>query len=734
MIGCGGNTETCGDVYSSSSFPLCALQSQVATGLPVSGEGRTTEAGIDDDSVLNVGGSHVDHDILLEIGTGIEENVLLQGRKDVVVDGNDSFNRCTTTTTGSCSHLRPQLEEEDAGVLGCNPLPSSTTSNKHLPQKQQQQSNYRVWLQQSSNPFLWVSGSVVGKKEFRLDDAPPNASLVRRSEIKNVMEFPSAKMRGGKRKNHQQRGSIAFLGGSASRQKHKKDSDGTDRQGRTMNDLMLRVQHACSAAADGDDDQVDCISPISPRITTPHDWLSSTPELHSPPSQRGGWGLGRLMQPNQGGKMAKQWVVGFGSSRYYVNEQEGGGATAACKKVNAGENEYKLAKQGWMQPPILKLCVKIDASMDQMTSAPWLELEDTWTICKSLGDLWHMSPVTESNHLAPLAQVQTTTRGSGGILGSRVEKEGTGPAAICLFFDIVVAADSKMINDIEPLPAAPGLKNATFIQHGMSRETDPFCKALLLLRKLRDLVPPSPPILEGGSIEAVNNNVDNIGQEETTAEWINPQLVDMLSEILDDPVCIGSGAVPCWVDAIFCGGGAFLIPWSMRLEYFRRTAFGPMRGLEWLHAANDAATSVEKKLPSNSPPQQESNTSRVKDTVLVNRETLLADADATMRFYGRVWAGLACPSLGLSTVLECRFSGEKGLGSGVTASFYASVAGMLYERGSCQGIWVDPERQGSQDEHIFHPNGLFPAPLPSDPNRALHVLSKFRLIGRLAAR
>ncbi len=640
--------------------------------------------------------------------------------------------------TAGSSFLRPQhepvVEEKDSGgAVGCSSSPSSTTSSKHLPQ-QQQQPHCRVWLQlqQSSNPFLWMTGSVICDEQFKLDDAPLSTSLVRKSEIKNIMEFPSSKIWGGRRKNQQQRGgggNFSLLGGgggSVFRRKQKMDSDETDKQQKSDN-LLLRVQHACSSG-DGDG-HVDCNSPTLPHVITPHEWLSST-------SCRRGWGLGRLLQPNKGGKITvRQQIVGC--SMQSMNEEQKEGEGECEKKVNVGENEYELARQGWMQPPVLKLCVKIDTGgvqdHEKLTSAPWLVLEDNWTTCKSLGDLWHMSPVTESNHLQPRSQEQTAAmRGGGSIQGSWVGKESMGPVPISLLFDIVIAVDAKMISDIEPLPAAPNLKNAMYIQRGMSREIDSFTKALLILQRLRDLIPP-PPILEGSSV-TVNNNVDNIGQEETI-DWTNPQLVDMLCEILEDPVCIGFGAVPCWVDAIFCGGGEFFIPWSMRLEYFRRTAFGPTRGLEWLQASKDII-STEKTIPSNGPPRQESNMNRVKDVIWVHRETLIADAEAIMRLYGTVWSGLALPTLGLSTVLEYHFLGEKGLGSGVAASFYTSVAGKLYERGgdSCLGLWVDPERQDSKDEHIFHPNGLFPAPLPSDPDKIFEVLSYFRLIGRLAAR
>ncbi len=711
--------------------PHCTSQPQVTTNSTVSGECRT-EAGIND-SIPTTHGSCVNPDIH-EIGIDVEAKVLPQDGKDVVNDDSSS-NKCTAGSS-SCSS---QLEEDSAGVVGCSSSSSSVTSSKHLLYQQRQ--HCRIWLQQSSNPFLWVTGSVVNDQQFRLDDAPPSAPLVSQREIQNVMEFPSAKIWGGKRKNQKQLSKFAFLGGSMSQKKQQKDYVGTDKQ--ETDNLRLRVQHACGGGDGDGNEHMDFRCPTSPHVVTPHSWLSSTPELSSSSSRRR-WGLGRLIQPDQGEKMARQQVTEY-STRYNLNRQDGGGT---CEKVNAGENEYELARQGWMQPPILKLCVKIDTGVHELTSpTPWLELEDSWTICKSLGDLWHISPVTKSNNhvLSPIEQVQTVTRGSGGgggggTLGSRVVgKEDTGHVAIRLLFDIVVADNSKSVSDIASLPAAPALTNTMFIQRGVGREMNPFSKAILLLRRLRDLIPPqsSPPqTLEGGVVLRPNFVENNVGQEEIT-EWTNPKLVDTLSEILEDPVFIGFGAVPCWVDAIFCGGGAFLIPWSMRLEYFRRTAFGPVRGLEWLLSAKDTTTSAERNLPSSGPPRQESNTNRVKDTVVVHRETLLADAEAIMRVYGsRISSGLAFPAFGLSTVLEYRFSGEKGLGSGVTASFYTSIASRLYERGSCQGLglWVDPERQGSQGEHIFHPNGLFPAPLPSDPDDTLRTLSYFRLIGRLAAR
>ncbi len=696
--------------------------------LPVSRERRTESTTRIDDGSISTSSDYVGHNIL-STDEGAKAKTLLQDRNDVMVDEEDSG---SNTFAAGSSFLHPQhelmVEEEEKGsdgVLGCSSPPSSMPSGKQT--LQQRQPGCRVWLQLHSYPF-WVTGSVVCDGQFKLDDTPPlSHSLVGKSEIKNVMEFPSSKIWGGKRKNQQQQcdrsGNSSPLGvggggGSVFRRKQKNDSDETDKHQQESDNLLLRAR-VCSGDGVG---HVDCNRPTAPHVTTPHEWLSST-------SYRRGWELGRLIQHNKGGKMAvRQHVVGCNGQNMDLEQKEREGE---CEKnVNVGENEYELAKQGWMQPPTLKLCIKIDTGggvqdHDNLTSTPWLVLEDNWTICKSLGDLWHMSPVTESNDFQ-LGSREPNAARRVGIMRSLVGKETMGPVAMSLLFDVVMENGT---------PAAPSLKNAMYIHRGMSRELDSFTKSLLILQRLRNLIP-IPPIIEGSSRAAVSSNVDNIGQEEGVIDWISPQLADMLSEILEDPVCIGFGAVPCWVDAIFCGGGESFIPWSMRLEYFRRTAFGPTRGLEWLQASKEF-TSMGKSIPSNGPPRQERNTNRLKDVVLVHRETLIIDAEAIMRLYGAVWSGLASPVLSLSTVLEYHFSGEKGLGSGVAATFYTSVAGKLYERGdesSRLGLWVDPERQGSKDDHIFHPNGLFPAPLPSNRDKVFEVLHYFRLIGRLVAR
>ncbi|CAM9610310.1 unnamed protein product [Phaeothamnion confervicola] len=119
-------------------------------------------------------------------------------------------------------------------------------------------------------------------------------------------------------------------------------------------------------------------------------------------------------------------------------------------------------------------------------------------------------------------------------------------------------------------------------------------------------------------------------------------------------------------------------------------------------------------------------------SIQVSRGHLLQHAEQIMRAYATSKAQL-----------EFRFQGERGMGAGVTASFYSAVAAELRRRSVNlkAPMWVDSDTAGDKDGFVTHPMGLFPRPVPpvDVAGREWHQLrrvslGRFRFLGRLAGR
>ncbi|CAN0542160.1 unnamed protein product, partial [Ectocarpus sp. 12 AP-2014] len=175
-------------------------------------------------------------------------------------------------------------------------------------------------------------------------------------------------------------------------------------------------------------------------------------------------------------------------------------------------------------------------------------------------------------------------------------------------------------------------------------------------------------------------------------------------------LAVAAGFLPPWVDALL-SGFPFLLPLDLRLRYFRSLAFGVTRSVAYLQQES----SVEER----------AREAAAGERAGVSRSQLLQHAEQVMSMY--------TPS---KAVLEFRFAGEKGLGAGVTASFYSAVAAELQRRSvnTKLPMWVDNDSTGDPQSFLAPTSGLFPAPLPALAQQRRSVIGRFRFLGRLAAR
>jgi len=205
--------------------------------------------------------------------------------------------------------------------------------------------------------------------------------------------------------------------------------------------------------------------------------------------------------------------------------------------------------------------------------------------------------------------------------------------------------------------------------------------------------------------------------------WSNFKLCEALAVLLADGIAVASGAVPAWVDGLVCRFPFLVGPLTLRWRYFQATALGVSRSLLALQQAPRQDHSPSHTTPSRSENQLFNQLQ--KEVVHVSKDHILRDAEKIMKMYSRK-----------KVALEFRFIGEKGMGAGVTASFYSALAEKLIERETNNRwkLWVDEDSAKRNVGVLSHPNGLFPCPLPMNyPNRQ-EVLAKFRFMGRLIGR
>lgn len=141
---------------------------------------------------------------------------------------------------------------------------------------------------------------------------------------------------------------------------------------------------------------------------------------------------------------------------------------------------------------------------------------------------------------------------------------------------------------------------------------------------------------------------------------------------------------------------SFLFPFETRYSFLQATSFGYGRLIARYQAAQQARTSNN-----NQRRDDLSHLARiVRQKVRISRSQLLESAAKVLELYGTS-----------NGILEVEYFDEIGTGLGPTLEFY-SLASKEFARRALR-LWRD-EDESKPGPYVFHPKGLYPAPIGSD--------------------
>lgn len=212
-------------------------------------------------------------------------------------------------------------------------------------------------------------------------------------------------------------------------------------------------------------------------------------------------------------------------------------------------------------------------------------------------------------------------------------------------------------------------------------------------------------------------------------EFLSKKLTTKLAQQIQDPLSLTSGSLPLWCEYLVINYPT-LFPFETRQMFFRATAFGCSRSIVCLQSMQDAALERTRGHPTRRLETQEFRIGRLKhERVTVPRgEELLETAIQLMDFHAERKA-----------VLEIEFKDEEGTGLGPSLEFYALIS-MAIQRNDLN-LWVSIDEITSDDsdgkslmKYSRHPNGLFPAPFPSDNDNLDEICRLFSFLGIFLAK
>ncbi|CCI43867.1 unnamed protein product [Albugo candida] len=255
--------------------------------------------------------------------------------------------------------------------------------------------------------------------------------------------------------------------------------------------------------------------------------------------------------------------------------------------------------------------------------------------------------------------------------------------------------------------------------------------------------------------------------------WINTNLCEKARRQLENVFAIATMTYPAWyVELLY--HYRFLFPRDLRQAWFRATAFGAIRSLDWYrehflriedvsesqqptHLIWDAAinqifpssewldehggidVSLEKKTDAQTrslcdilsalfaiKTRKEGEDSLDITLVPLPRERVRITRNEIMEMANKILKGHSKRR----AILEVAFVGEKGYGTGVTAEFYSVFTQVLQSKDIGALLWVRGDEHDNSD-HICHSNGLFPVPHRMVP---AFVIECFSTIGRLTGK
>lgn len=238
----------------------------------------------------------------------------------------------------------------------------------------------------------------------------------------------------------------------------------------------------------------------------------------------------------------------------------------------------------------------------------------------------------------------------------------------------------------------------------------PYAKLLQLLRVLHDL---NSEWREFRPPYASDNKAVALGE----AAFVNNKLTAKLNRQLEEPMIVASSCLPDWSKELpryF----PFLFPFETRYSFLQSTSFGYARLInKWqsLHSRQQGSTSRHDdsfgflaRLP--------------RQKVRISRARLLESAFKVFELYGSS-----------SSLLEVEYYEEVGTGLGPTLEFYSLVSKEFARKNL--DVW---RNDGSSDnEYVFSPTGLFPAPIVDKDlvtEAGRKRLNTFKTLGQFVAK
>ena len=161
---------------------------------------------------------------------------------------------------------------------------------------------------------------------------------------------------------------------------------------------------------------------------------------------------------------------------------------------------------------------------------------------------------------------------------------------------------------------------------------------------------------------------------------------------------------------------AFLFPFETRYSFLESTSYGYSRLITRSQASLQSSRGNRR--------DDLSHLARmVRQKVRIARDQAFESAAKVLELYGAS-----------NGILEIEYFNEIGTGLGPTLEFYTIVSEAFARRSL--NIWRD-EDETQSGEHVVHPRGLFPAPLPRSESRTVTSGSKlgwFKALGTFVAR
>ena len=152
-----------------------------------------------------------------------------------------------------------------------------------------------------------------------------------------------------------------------------------------------------------------------------------------------------------------------------------------------------------------------------------------------------------------------------------------------------------------------------------------------------------------------------------------------------------SGCLPDWATEL-PRNYAFLFPFETRYSFLQSTSFGYARLIAKHMTAHQANTRNSRRF------DDLSHLARItRQKVRISRAQLLESCAKVMQLYGNT-----------NGILEVEYFDEIGTGLGPTLEFYSQSSLQIARRDI--KLWRD-EDETKPGEYVFHPKGLFPAPI-----------------------